>query len=115
MSCMGNWKERARRRALEIIRKRGKITVYELAKILSLDFPKVENTKVLGFLLRDLLQKGEIYKWRDCRNRTWYSREPRITKKCLFCGKPTRRGKFCSDECEKEYEKIVNFYIPLPF
>ena len=105
-----NWRERARRRALEIIRERGKITVNELAEILGI------NSRVLGFLLRDPLQKGEVYKWKDGKNRTWYSRELHITRKCLFCGRPIRGyRKFCSDECEKEYEKIVNFYIPLPF
>ena len=40
----------------------------------------------------------------------------RKIKKCRYCGKeaPWKGKNFCSDECEREFEKIVNFYIPLP-
>lgn len=40
----------------------------------------------------------------------------RKTRKCRICGGeiPWKGKNVCSEECEKELERIANFYIPLP-
>jgi len=102
------------------IKKEGKISAEELVKRVMKELPGVVVTPHwLSRRIKIFNHAGieKYYTTTKGKHVVVYSiRGTRKTKKCLYCGRriPMRYLNFCSSQCEKELEKIANFFIPLP-
>lgn len=107
--------------SVEIIRKRGEIDFQELFNLVKQKYPEIKSWKHwAGLHVRKHIEERGILVYSTTLNRksvTLYTiKGKKLKKNCLYCGKeiPHQGFNFCSEECYKELEKIVNFFIPMP-
>jgi len=90
-------------------------------KLVKREYFDLDISKVwLGKQLVARIRQAEIERWSTTvkgKHIVMYGvKGMRKVKRCKICGREThpKAPPVCSKECEKELEKIVNFYIPLP-